>query len=215
MRLNLQSFLPHFAIVATAREHDNVRARELCAGVRAGEIVIFDKAYVDFRHLADLGMREVFWVTRAKENLEYRVVRRFQPGRDGHILGSPSTRKGLPRARTAFTAAAAGMTGTRWAAPGTAGQHSAAVSPRNSVTSASASERFWLQVNHEMECCGGVGRSQSSNLRINVLRFFGSSCVVSMVRRFGGSRVRGFEGSAVRQRKGGNLRASKVHHAKH
>ena len=47
LRLNLQSFLPRFAIVDTAGEHDNLRARELCAGVQAGEIVIFDKAYVD------------------------------------------------------------------------------------------------------------------------------------------------------------------------
>ncbi len=86
VRLNLQSFLPHFAIVDTAREHDNLRARELCAGVRAGEIVIFDKAYLDFSHLADLAMREVSWVTRAKENLEYRVVRKFQRGRVGDIL---------------------------------------------------------------------------------------------------------------------------------
>ena len=86
VRLNLQSFLPHFAIVDTAGEHDNRRARELCAGVRAGEIVIFDKAYVDFAHLADLARRDVFWVTRAKENLECRVVRKFQPGRVGNIL---------------------------------------------------------------------------------------------------------------------------------
>ena len=86
VRLNLQSFLPHFAIVDTAGEHDNRRARELCAGVRAGEIVIFDKAYVDFAHLADLAIREVFWVTRAKDNLEYRVVRKFQRGRIDNIL---------------------------------------------------------------------------------------------------------------------------------
>jgi len=86
VRLNLQSFLPHFAIVDTAGEHDNRRARELCAGVRAGEIVIFDKAYVDFAHLADLAMREVFWVTRAKDNLEFRVARKFQRGRLGNIL---------------------------------------------------------------------------------------------------------------------------------
>lgn len=86
VRLNLQSLLPHFAIVDTAREHDNVRARELCAGVRAGEIVIFDKAYVDFEHLADLAMREVFWVTRAKDNLQFRVVRKFQRGRVDNIL---------------------------------------------------------------------------------------------------------------------------------
>ncbi|HZR18882.1 MAG TPA: IS4 family transposase [Verrucomicrobiae bacterium] len=86
VRLNLQTFLPRFAIVDTAGEHDNRRARELCAGVRAGEIVIFDKAYLDFAHLADLAIREVFWVTRAKDNLEYRVVRKLQRGIIGNIL---------------------------------------------------------------------------------------------------------------------------------
>ena len=86
LRLDLQSFLPRFAIVDTARHHDAKRAREVCAGVKAGEIVIFDKAYVDFAHLADLSMREVFWVTRAKENLSFRVVRCFQPGAAGKIL---------------------------------------------------------------------------------------------------------------------------------
>ena len=53
VRLNLQTFLPRFALVDTAGEHDNLRAHELCAGVQAGEIVIFDKAYLDFDHLAD------------------------------------------------------------------------------------------------------------------------------------------------------------------
>ena len=86
VRLNLQSFLPHFALVDTAGEHDNRRAHELCAGVQGGEIVIFDKAYVDFAHLATLAMREVFWVTRAKDNLQCRVVRRLQTSRQGNIL---------------------------------------------------------------------------------------------------------------------------------
>ena len=86
VRLNLQTFLPQFALVATAGEHDNLRAREVCAGVRAGEIVIFDKAYLDFAHLADLAMREVFWVTRAKDNLQCRVVRKLQDGTCGHLL---------------------------------------------------------------------------------------------------------------------------------
>ena len=86
LRLDLQSFLPRFAIVDTARHNDAKRARELCAGVQAGEIVIFDKAYVDFQHLADLAMREVFWVTRAKENLSFRVVRCLQHGAVGKIL---------------------------------------------------------------------------------------------------------------------------------
>jgi hypothetical protein len=86
VRLDLQSFLPHCAIVDTAAEHDSVRARELCANVQAGEIVIFDKAYVHFDHLADLAAREVFWVTRAKDNLQCRVVRKLQAGTCGNIL---------------------------------------------------------------------------------------------------------------------------------
>ena len=86
LRLDLQTFLPRFAIVGTAGEHDSVRARELCAGVRAGEIVIFDKAYLDFAHLADLATRGVFWVTRAKDNMRCRVARKLQRARHGNIL---------------------------------------------------------------------------------------------------------------------------------
>ena len=54
MRLNLQSLLPSFVIVDTAAEHDNKRARELCADLKSGEIALFDKGYVDFGHLRDL-----------------------------------------------------------------------------------------------------------------------------------------------------------------
>lgn len=102
VRLNLQTFLPQFAIVDTAGEHDNRRARELCAGVRAGEIVIFDKAYVDFVHLADLAMREVFWVTRAKDNLEFRVVRKLQRGRIGNILADDLITLTTPKSLKAY-----------------------------------------------------------------------------------------------------------------
>lgn len=75
LRLDLHSFLPSFAIVDTAGEHDNKRAREVCAGILSGEIVIFDKAYIDLLHLAELDERAVFWVTRAKDNMKYRVLK--------------------------------------------------------------------------------------------------------------------------------------------
>lgn len=86
LRLDLQTFLPRFAIVDTAKHHDNKRAREVCADIRAGEIVIFDKAYVDFSHLFDLFKRGIFWVTRAKNNMQFRVVKRRQWRRKGRIL---------------------------------------------------------------------------------------------------------------------------------
>ncbi len=74
LRLDLHSFLPRFAIIDTARENDAKRSRELCAAIRAGEVVVFDKAYLDFAHLFDLLQRGVFWVTRAKENMVFEVM---------------------------------------------------------------------------------------------------------------------------------------------
>ena len=85
LRLDLHSFLPRFAIIDTAKDNDAKRSRELCAGVRAGEIVIFDKAYLDFAHLLDLLQRGVFWVTRAKENMAYEVFK-VLPVPKGNIL---------------------------------------------------------------------------------------------------------------------------------
>jgi hypothetical protein len=102
LRLDLQSFLPRFALVDTARHNDAKRAREVCAGVKAGEIVIFDKAYVDFEHLADLSMREVFWVTRAKENLRFRVVRPLQTGAFGQVLRDDLIELQTPVSRGAY-----------------------------------------------------------------------------------------------------------------
>lgn len=99
LRLDLQSFLPRFAIVDTAKHNDAKRARELCAGIKAGEIVIFDKAYVDFAHLADLCMRMVFWVTRAKDNLSFKVERRYQKGAVGKILRDDLIRLQTPSSR--------------------------------------------------------------------------------------------------------------------
>ncbi len=76
MRLDLQSFLPRFAVVKSAGSHDAAEARELCAEIQAGEIVVFDKAYVDFVHLHELQKRGVFWVTRRKENMVFKVIKR-------------------------------------------------------------------------------------------------------------------------------------------
>jgi hypothetical protein len=74
LRLDLQSLLPRFAIVDLAPHHDNTRAPALCAELKAGEIAIFDKAFLAFAHLWRLTQRGVFWVTRSKENLAFRVV---------------------------------------------------------------------------------------------------------------------------------------------
>ncbi len=97
LKLELQSFLPSFAIIDTAGEHDAKRARELCAGISEGEIAVFDKAYVDFDHLGDLHRRGVCWVTRAKENMACEMYRQL-PSTDPRILKDEVIRLNHPSA---------------------------------------------------------------------------------------------------------------------
>lgn len=86
MRLDLGSFLPSFAIIEEAAHHDDSRARQLCAALRDGEIALFDKAYINFAHLFELTERGVFWVTRAKDNMSYRVCKKLLRKPKGKVL---------------------------------------------------------------------------------------------------------------------------------
>ena len=103
LRLDLHSFLPRMAVV-DAGTADVTRAAELCAGLRAGEVVIFDKAYVDFPHLNVLHQRGVFWVSRCLERFRCRVVQKLPKPKDPRIrrdvLVEPTTwhtRRNYPR----------------------------------------------------------------------------------------------------------------------
>ncbi len=102
LRLDLHSFLPRFALIDTARDNDAKRAREVCAGIRAGEIVLFDKAYVDFAHLFDLWQRGVCWVTRAKDNLQFKVAKRRIKKPAGKILRDDEIRLTGVRSRAEY-----------------------------------------------------------------------------------------------------------------
>jgi Transposase DDE domain len=86
VRLDLHSLLPRFVLVESAKAADSIRAAELCAAVKPGEIVIFDRAYVDFAHLCALNDDGVFWVTRSKESLGFRVVKKLPKAADKRIL---------------------------------------------------------------------------------------------------------------------------------
>ena len=75
LRLNLASFLPGFVLVKEASTHDSTEARMLCRDIKPGEITLFDKAYVDFKHLYELDQNDIFWVTRSKDNMAYDVIK--------------------------------------------------------------------------------------------------------------------------------------------
>jgi len=96
MRLDLQTFLPRFAVVKAANTHDSTEARELCIGIQPGEIVVFDMAYTGFAHLHELSTRGVFWVSRAKSNMQYEVVGEQTPA-TGKILRDVRVKLTVPK----------------------------------------------------------------------------------------------------------------------
>ena len=111
LRLDLQSFLPAFAIVDSAKGHDNTKAHELCAGLKSGEIAVFDMAYIDYEHLYLLTERGVFWVCRVKDNMKLRCVKRLLKKPSGRILRddivvveNANKRKGYPDRMRRITA---------------------------------------------------------------------------------------------------------------
>jgi len=78
MILDAQTLLPRFVVVKSASSSDAVVGRRMCDALRDGEIVVFDKAYVDYKHLYELSQRGVVWVTRPKNNMSYRIVKKFK-----------------------------------------------------------------------------------------------------------------------------------------
>ena len=102
LRLNLQSFLPGFAVIEEASHHDDTRTLALCAGLQAGEIAVFDKAYVHFANLFHLSERGIFWVTRAKDNLRCHVCRKRQRKPQGRILGDDEVTLKVPASRRQY-----------------------------------------------------------------------------------------------------------------
>lgn len=81
LTLDLQTFLPKVVIVKAANSHDSTEAAELCAHMKAGEIVVWDKAYNKYEYLFTLNGRGIFWVCRAKDNMKYEIVREHNPSK--------------------------------------------------------------------------------------------------------------------------------------
>lgn len=91
MHFNIGSMLPTFAIVESAAPHDSKRADALCARMKDGDVLLADRAYVDFAFLYGLLKRGIVFVLRQKENMVFEVLeeRRHQ---DQRILADQTIR---------------------------------------------------------------------------------------------------------------------------
>jgi hypothetical protein len=76
LRLSLQSLLPTFAFLGSARENDAQHVRKLCEGLRRGEILLCDRGCHLLGNFYELTQRGVFFVTRAREDVRVKVLKR-------------------------------------------------------------------------------------------------------------------------------------------
>jgi hypothetical protein len=84
LMLNHQGYLPGWALVTEGKVHDVKVAQKL--EFAAGTVVVMDRAYVDYELFDRWTNKGVWFVTRAKDNMKYRVVKnRRLPGR-GNVL---------------------------------------------------------------------------------------------------------------------------------
>lgn len=84
LMLNHQGYLPNWALITDGKVHDVTVAKTL--DFEPGTIVVIDRGYVDY-DLFDYWTGEGVWfVTRAKDNMAYRVVKQRDVPNRGTVL---------------------------------------------------------------------------------------------------------------------------------
>ena len=73
-QLDVRSEIPMFAVITNGKRNDNKAVAEESLPLSPDSIVTFDKAYSDFTWLYGLTKRRVWFVTRARENLNCEVI---------------------------------------------------------------------------------------------------------------------------------------------
>ncbi|MBM4043459.1 MAG: IS4 family transposase [Planctomycetes bacterium] len=84
LQLDHQGCLPCWALVTEGKTHDVKAAQGL--SFAPGTIVAMDRGYNDYRLFAAWTAAEVFFVTRAKDNMVYEVVEEHEVPERGNIL---------------------------------------------------------------------------------------------------------------------------------
>jgi len=84
LQLDHQGHLPCWALITEGKTHEVKVAQRL--SFEPGTIVVEDRGYHDYRLFARWTEEKVFFVTRAKENMDYQVVKTREVPSRGNIL---------------------------------------------------------------------------------------------------------------------------------
>ncbi len=84
--LDYRGTIPSFLVVTDAKQHEVKVARNINLPISSDSILVMDKAYIDFQWLSGLNRQKVYFVTRAKDNMKYRVVGQHQASKNKAVI---------------------------------------------------------------------------------------------------------------------------------
>lgn len=96
--LSHDDYLPEYLLITEGKHADLPVARVL--SLPAGSIVVMDRAYIDYRLLADWSRAGILWVTRTKENLELLPIEKRKAPIRRNILADEIVRRTVEIAAT-------------------------------------------------------------------------------------------------------------------
>ncbi len=71
--IDAEGMIPEVVLVKEARSHDLAYVDEVVKDVIRDSIIVFDRGYIDYRWFGKLYERGIYFVSRAKKNMEYAV----------------------------------------------------------------------------------------------------------------------------------------------
>jgi putative transposase len=74
VKLDHQGKIPCFVNMSNAREHDSKQIKEVA--YTAGDVLVFDRGYVNYEYFAEICAEKAWFVTRLKKNAVYRYVKK-------------------------------------------------------------------------------------------------------------------------------------------
>jgi len=78
--------IPTFMVITEGRRHDVKAAKELDLPLMADSIVTVDRAYIDYNWLNSLTKSGVYFVTRAKKNINYEIIGQHEVNKKKGLL---------------------------------------------------------------------------------------------------------------------------------
>jgi len=83
VKLNHSGYIPEFITVTPAARHEVKEMPKV--PLKAGDVVVFDRGFVDLKQFANHCSKGVYFVTRLKSNARYRVAERRDVSRYKNI----------------------------------------------------------------------------------------------------------------------------------